>query len=130
MSSDTDLPNQPDNFQQPHLMKKGGNSSWKAFFILLIIFNILFIWLSPFTFLLPFAIIDSIAVSSYIKKQSPPWKAFLIAIFAINVIFFLMAGWTLSQSAGAVAGLLIIPFALILLIIDSIAILCYIKKTR
>src|SRR2546425_2957952 len=70
------------------------------FFPTIFIFNILFVWLSPFTFLLPFAIIDFIAVSSYVKKRSPPWKAFLILLLGVNVIFFYIARWTLSQSEG------------------------------
>jgi hypothetical protein len=126
MSSDTDLSHQPGITSQQPLTEKKKNSSWKIFSTLLIILNLLFLFLSYITFLLPLAIIDFIAISSYIKKQSPPWKVFLISLLVFNVIFFLGAVWTLNQSAGAVAGIIIIPAALILVLIDSIGILSYI----
>ena len=114
------------NSDKEPIIKKKSNHSWISFSILLIIVNLLFGLIDLFTFLLPLAIIDFIAVRSYIKKRSPPWKAFLISLLALNVIFFLTAGWTYSQTAGGVAGFFLLPFELILLLIDSIAISSYI----
>jgi hypothetical protein len=72
------------------------------------------------------AIMDYIAVSSYRKKRPPPWKIFFIPLVVVNVIFFSLASWGLSQSGGGVAAPLITVIALILLIIDSVAVLSYI----
>lgn len=125
MNINTDLPHQPATFQQPPLTEKKGDHSWKAFCILLVIYNLVFLWPSPLTFLLPLAIIDFIAFSASKKNHSPPWKAFFISIFAANALFFLLAWWGLNQSAGGVAGIVIVPYGLLLLIIDCIALLTY-----
>jgi hypothetical protein len=130
MISDTDLPHQPEILQQSPLMKRKSNRSWISFSILLIIINLLFIWLFPFIFLLPFAIIDFIAVIYFIRKKPPPWIIFLILLFALNVIFFSLAGWALKQTSGGVAVIVIIPAALILLLIDLIAIYIHLHSIR
>jgi hypothetical protein len=86
MSSDTDLPHQPDTPQHPSLIKKKSNPMWKVIFILLLIVNL--IYLSPlllvlfygnpgfgFLGMIPyffvFSLIDFIAVFSYIITQNP-----------------------------------------------------------
>jgi hypothetical protein len=125
MTSDTDLSQQPDTRQhQPPLIEKRINSSWVIFSILLIVINLL-ILLYPL-FLLPLVIIDSIAVVCFIRKKPPPWKTCLISLFALNVIFFYIARWALSLSGGETVGVVIIPIALFLLLIDSIAVSVYI----
>ena len=125
MTIDTDLPHQPDAFQQPSLEKKNSNNTWVIFSILLILINLLF-FLAPLTFSLPLTVIDFIAVRSYVKKQSSPWKYFIISLLIINIIFFYFAELTFEQSAGAVAGFGIIPVAFALLLIDFIGIFSYI----
>ena len=126
MTSDTDLPHQQDTLLESRLTEKKSNSSWRYFSILLIIVNLLFVWLSPLIFLLPVTIIDFIAVRWRIMKRSPPWKPSLIFLLILNVIFFYFAGLALNQSGGGVAGFGILPFALVLLLIDSITISSYI----
>jgi hypothetical protein len=138
MDNNTGLQHQPDAIPQPPLKGKKKHSSWEVFSILLIIVNLLYLWaffiFSPFILtmlvhsplLLPLAIMDYIAVSSYRKKRSPPWKVLFIPLVAVNVIFFSLASWGLGQSGGGVAATAIILIALILLLIDSIAVSSYI----
>jgi len=123
VNSDTDLLPQLDKFQQTPLIKKRGNSSWRYFSILLIVINLLFIWPFGFLYLLPLAIIDFIAFTYFVRKKTPPWKTFLIFLLILNVTFFYLAGWVLNQSTGAVAGIVIVPIALFLLLIDFIVVL-------
>lgn len=137
MNIDNELLPQQETLQTTTSNKEKRKNSWKAFTILLIIFNSPLvaglitglISVSIYT-AVPLAIIDFIAVRSYIKKRGPPWILFLIILLFVNVVFFVLAGWGLSQTAGGVAAILIAIIALCLLLFDTIAIMCYIKRTR
>jgi hypothetical protein len=126
MTSDTDLPRQPDTIQQ-QLIEKRDNSSWKAFSILLIVINLLSVWPYPVPFLLPLVPINCIAAFSYWKKRSAPWIAFLLSLLADYIFLFYFAGLALSQYTGGVAAIMFLPLALGLTIIGCIAVFIYIR---
>ena len=113
------------NKEESHKKKKN-NTTWTGFSIPLILLNLLLFLVNPLIFLLPLAPIDCIAVFSFWKKQSPPWIVFMLSLLAVNIIFFYFAGLTLNQTAGGVAGFFVLPIALVLLLIDSLAISTYI----
>jgi hypothetical protein len=126
MTSDIDLPRQPDTIQQ-QLIEKRDNSSWKAFSILLIVINLLSVWPYPVPFLLPLVPINCIAAFSYWKKRSAPWIAFLLSLLADYIFLFYFAGLALSQYAGGVAAIMFLPLSLGLTIIGCIAVFIYIR---
>lgn len=153
MISDTNLSNQADTLQQAPPTQKKPTSHWRTFSVLLIILNFPFVagliagliselqfWQgleymisgfiqsmrSWYFYVVPLAIVDSVAVMSYIKKQPPPWIILFILLLTINVMFFLYLRWGLSQSGGGVGGLFVIASVLTLLLIDCTMICSYI----
>jgi hypothetical protein len=104
MTSNTDLPHQPDTLQQPPpLMKKKSSPIWRITFILLLICNSIF--LGPFLLALVssggkadlgfimvilyvfiFSIIDFVPVLLYIITQNPQGIAKIISYTALTVI--------------------------------------------
>jgi hypothetical protein len=150
MLSNTDVPRQPTTTSP--LIIKEDNFTWKGFFVILIIVNFLYLYVvyrifgvdflfyyswdswdyiqETSHFFVPLVITDFIAVIWYRKQLSPPWNAFFIPLLAINVIFFnIFAEWVgNNRSGGALAGFIYIPFALIVLFLDSIVLSYYLYR--
>ena len=103
MTSETDLPHQPDTLQQLPQMEHEGSPFWIMIFIALILINGVFFYFAgvavnqtaggvsgigiiPFLFLL--ALIDFLAVFFYIRKQHPHGIARVISYTVLILIAF------------------------------------------
>lgn len=125
--------------------KKRNNLLWMGFFILLTILHLPFVWIlayivphlidiSPYILMLspiflPLVIVDFISFILFIK-ESPPWKLCFILLAVCNALSFSEATNAMSGYMGAMNAIFVVPLALVLLIIDLIAVLSYIITQR
>ncbi len=143
MNANTDLPQQPDVYQnQQPLIKKSNKILWLSFFIILIILHLPFGWILAYIFprvsinsfhfyllalsplFLTLMILDFIAYMLF-HKETPPWKVCFILLFIFNVLFFSEAKFAMRGPSGEMGLIVILPLALLLVIIDLIALLLY-----